>query len=185
MTTLEEQIKERQQDAEKKQLYDKAKLVVEKFGKFNRNEDWYHDSEVNVKVHTFNDAAEALVVNTHEVQRNVDYSWVEVDVSFNGKKVFSARDHEAGAIKSYIPGDWEKKLDTLYLAAQQIVAKEQAEAARKAAAEKAAAEKRAAEKKAAAERETRGQWGLEETSHDVAAARQKTLKKAAPKIRFG
>jgi hypothetical protein len=183
--TLEEQIKERKQQARDRKIYEKGRLVADKFGKHDEESRGGYDT----LRHIFNDAANSLKVHYELCHGDWDYkeggynyTRHSFDIVFNDKLVFRG---DGWSANSYIPGAWEKKLDDLYLKAQQIVAKEQAEAARKAAAEKAAAERKAAEEKRAKEKTERAKWGLEEdTPHDIAAERRQKLNKIAPPLKL-
>jgi len=150
--TLDEQIEERKQQAEKKGIFGKAYLVAAFLGKRTGNSDTILD--------VFNDTAASLVVRYFNDTLEYARDGLSVSVSLQGKKVFDAYAKEAHAVRTYIPGEWEKKLDALHLKAQQAVENEKAAKARKAVEVKAAYEREAAKRKQAEERAKRKNWGL-------------------------
>jgi hypothetical protein len=168
--TLDEQIEERKQEAAAKKLYIKAYVVAKKLGKgsFPDNDGSYTRTK-----HTFNDAANALVIRYELNERNdkdpeVPNEYDSVTISYNGKDVYKSSGDYPSFVDLYVPGPWEKQLDARYSAAQQIYEQERIAAAQK-----------EAERKAAEEKAKRAKWGFDEASSGVAETRQPVLKKAA------
>ncbi|MBI2672706.1 hypothetical protein HYX19_00435 [Candidatus Woesearchaeota archaeon] len=94
---LERKIGERRQEAQNKKIYEKARMIAQVLGWRKR----YIDDESG-EIYTY-----GFVCNPFEIK-------VEglVTCLYNNKKVFSG-----DPIECYIPGEWETKLEELYLKA--------------------------------------------------------------------
>jgi len=179
--TLAEQIEERKQQAQDRGIFGKAQWVADQLGTVR----YSHDDDTETTVHTFNDAATSLVITqtfsemqtrTRDSEAPDSYTDWSVSISYKGKEVFSAEGSFADNINSYIPGEWEQKLNALDAELRFKAEQAQAAAAKKAAAEEAIA-------KQAEEKAERAKWGLDETPPDATVVRKLT-QAAAPKFKL-
>lgn len=143
---LESKIEERKKQAEKKKIYDKAWMVATYLG--DRS---YYRTEcgsLEQTTHTFKND-NFLITDQYTESHGSDGSMGgrSIDIEYKGKKVYKGT---SGGLLSYIPGDWEKKLNGLYgKAVKTIKEKEKEEKAKK---------ENLAKKE---EDEEKAKWGLE------------------------
>jgi len=107
---LESKIEERKKQAEKKNIYRNAWMIAKYLGE----RDYYRseDGGFEQTTHTFSND-NFLIINRYSESHGHDGSMGggSTRVDYKNKTVYE----DAGAgILSYIPGDWEKKLNGLY-----------------------------------------------------------------------
>jgi len=169
---IDQKIAARKQQAEERQLYEKALLIATELGATTSTEGPYKDYgrgtgyQQQTLTNVFNDASADIVIrNTHLIDHNFLEGDPEpynretsnaISITFKGQEVFVAKNAEikpwgdrVKSIDGYIPGTWEKAFNAVYKDVKTKVDAAAKEAARK-----------AAEQKAAADKAKRKPWGL-------------------------
>ena len=107
VTTLEEKIEERKQQAEERQIAHKATSVAQKSG--SKNSSGTGDRGTTYTFYTFSRAGLDVHHNDFPDYKGGVISIIKV--GYEGELVYHK---EGDDIKSYLPGNWEKLLDHFY-----------------------------------------------------------------------
>lgn len=162
MTNIHEKIKERQKQAEDREIAHKARFIVETLGKCE-DKDWWarsgpndaHHEETKGAFHNKNlhITTEFNSVSEQDTDGGWGHSSHKVAILYKEKKVFEADGWFSCNINTYLPGVWEKEFDSLNTAAE----RKEAEKERKAA---AAEKSRQAREDAAVRKKARKHFGI-------------------------
>lgn len=146
MGSLEQKVKDRIKEAEDKNISGKAYTIAKYLG-YGTDEKKYTNLQFE------NDSFHIKYNFSERYSGDSEYGDVvssSESVKYKGQTVFDEEQHE---IKSYIPGEWEEKLNKLYTKAQKNVKKAEE-------AEMLAEKQRASAAKAKEESELRERFGL-------------------------
>ena len=114
---LESKIEERKKQAEKKKIYDKAWMVAKYLG----GRSYYRTECGSLEQTTYTfENDNFLITDQYTESHGHDGSMGgrSIGIEYNGKSVY---EDTSGGLRSYIPGDWEKKLNGLYGKAVKIM----------------------------------------------------------------
>lgn len=127
--TLEKLIKERKKQAKKKKLYEKTRTIASNLGS-PREGGYSHDQGWLSLFNYVLPRGDFVASYRRFVSNGSEHEKYSAEICFEGKIVFSESIYYAGfvfisdrSIDAYVPGNWERTLDSLYEEAQKEAAR--------------------------------------------------------------